>query len=218
MPDHVYDVQRRSVAVTMVVAAACWPVAVTQMRGMDMGVATTLGSFGFFLGAWIAMMAAMMLPGAVPAVVDYARTHHQFSAASGFVAAYLAVWTLVGAATYAIYRPHGTLAAGVVTVAAGLYELTPIKQKARRRCQQPVRSGFHFGLHCVGSSIGLMLLLLAVGAMSIVWMSAVATLVLMQKLAPPRRTVDVALAMALVAFGALILINPSAVPGLVPAM
>jgi predicted metal-binding membrane protein len=105
-----------------------------------------------------------------------------------------------------------------VTIAAGLYELTPVKQLARQRCRQPARSGLRFGLHCVGSSIGLMLMLLAVGAMSIVWMAAVAALVLMQKLVPPRRTVDVALACALVGFGALVLVNPSAVPGLVPAM
>ena len=44
-----------------------------QMNGMDMGVATELGSFGFFAALWVSMMAAMMLPGAAPAVVRRAQ-------------------------------------------------------------------------------------------------------------------------------------------------
>ena len=54
-------------------AAACWVVAVRQMNGMDMGVATELGSFAFFVAAWVPMMAAMMLPGAVPTVLRRTR-------------------------------------------------------------------------------------------------------------------------------------------------
>jgi predicted metal-binding membrane protein len=203
---------------TLLIAAGCSAVAVTQMRGMDMGVDTTLGSFGFFVGVWAAMMAAMMLPGTAPAVGNYARTHDRSAAAVAFVAAYLVVWTLFGVAAYAIYRPHGTVAAGLVSVAAGLYELTPIKRHSRQRCRQGVHSGFHLGLWCVGSTVGLMLMLLALGAMSVGWMVAIAALVLVQKLLPPRATVDGALALTIIAFGVLILVNPSAVPGLVPAM
>ncbi len=55
--------------VTLGAAAACWVIAIDQMRGMDMGVATRLGSFAFFAASWTSMMAAMMLPGAVPAVL-----------------------------------------------------------------------------------------------------------------------------------------------------
>jgi len=200
-------------------AAACWAVAVTQMRGMDMGVDTTLGSFWFFVGVWAAMMAAMMLPGAAPAVVGYARTRRRSSTATvTFTTAYVGVWTLFGIAAYGVYRPHGTVVAGVITVAAGLYELTPIKRRARRRCRQPAASGFHLGVNCVASSIGLMLVLLALGAMSIAWMTAIAVLVLVQKLLPARTSVDVVIALAIVAFGAAILIDPSSVPGLVPSM
>ena len=46
-----------------------------------------------------------------------------------FVGSYLAVWTLVGVVVYALYRPHGSVAAGVVAVAAGVYELTPLKRR-----------------------------------------------------------------------------------------
>ena len=214
----VYGARARPVAITLVVAATCWVIAVTQMRGMDMGVETGLGSFGFFVGIWAAMMAAMMLPGASAAVTSYARTHRRYGAPLLFLSTYVGVWTLFGLAAYVIYRPHGTVAAGAVTVAAGLYELTPIKQHARERCQRPVRSGFQFGLHCVVSSIGLMVLLLALGAMSIGWMTAIAAVVLMQKLIPPHRIVDITLALALVAFGVLIFAAPSSVPGLMPSM
>jgi hypothetical protein len=53
---------------TVGLAAASWVVAVQRMNGMDMGVATGLGSFAFFVALWVSMMAAMMLPGAAPAV------------------------------------------------------------------------------------------------------------------------------------------------------
>jgi len=58
---------------TLALAAASWVIAVVQMNGMDMGVATELGSFGFFAAVWASMMAAMMLPGALPAVLRNAR-------------------------------------------------------------------------------------------------------------------------------------------------
>src|ERR1700682_3669380 len=54
-------------------AAAAWVVAVRQMNGMDMGVATPLGPFAFFLALWVSMMAAMMLPSAAPAVLRRAQ-------------------------------------------------------------------------------------------------------------------------------------------------
>ena len=48
---------------TLGLAAAFWGIAVWQMHGMDMGVATRLGSFASFIAVWVVMMAAMMLPG-----------------------------------------------------------------------------------------------------------------------------------------------------------
>ncbi len=202
---------------TLGLAAASWIVAVRQLNGMDMGVATHLGSFTFFVALWVAMMAAMMLPGAAPAVLR--RAH-----AGGvrtlplFVGSYLAVWTLVGVAVYALYRPHGSFAAGAVVIAAGVYEFTPLKQRFRRRCRESAGSGFEFGLCCVGSSIGLMLMLVALGVMSVTWMSVVAVLVLAQRLRPATAAIDVPLALAIVGLGILIVIAPSSVPGLTPPM
>jgi predicted metal-binding membrane protein len=203
---------------TLGLAAASWVVAVQQMNGMDMGVATQLGSFAFFVALWVSMMAAMMLPGAAPAVLRRAHANGHVPAVLLFVGSYLAVWTLVGVAVYALYRPHGTSAAGALVIAAGVYEFTRLKQECRRRCRQSVRSGFEFGLYCVGSSIGLMLILVALGVMSITWMSVIAVLVLGQKLLPPRAAVDVPLALAMVVLGILIVIAPSSVPGLTSPM
>ena len=188
---------------TLGLAAASWLVVVRQMSGMDMGVETRLGSFAFFVALWVSMMAAMMLPGAAPAVVR--RVHAGgVRAVPVFIGSYLAVWTLVGVAVYALYRPHGSFAAGAVVIAAGLYELTPLKKRFRRRCQESVGSGFEYGLCCVGASIGLMLMLVALSLMSITWMSAIAVLVLAQKVLPPKAAVDVPLALAVLGLGILI--------------
>jgi predicted metal-binding membrane protein len=203
---------------TLGLAAASWVVAVGQMNGMDMGVATRLGSFAFFVAVWVSMMAAMMLPGAAPAALRRAHASGRVPAVPLFVGSYLAVWTLVGVAVYALYRPHGTFAAGAVAIAAGGYEFTPLKQHFRRRCRESVGSGFKFGLYCVGSSVGLMAILVAVSVMSVTWMSVIAVLVLAQKLLPAKAAIDVPLALAIVALGVLTFIAPSSVPGLTPPM
>jgi predicted metal-binding membrane protein len=204
--------------VVLALSAGAWLVAVQQMRGMDMGVATELGSFQFFLAVWVAMMAAMMLPGALPTLVHRARSDRPVLTVPLFVASYLAVWTLVGLAVYVLYHPHGTAVAGTLTIAAGLYELTPLKRACRLRCREYVHSGSQFGLYCVGSSIGLMIVLLATGAMSITWMCVIAVLVIGQKLVPPRALLDVPLALALVGLGIAIVVAPSSIPGITPAM
>ena len=96
---------------TLGLAAAAWVVAVRQMNGMDMGVATHLGSFAFFVALWVSMMAAMMLPGAAPAVLRRAHASGRVRAVPLFIGSYVAIWALVGVAVYAVYRPHGTFAA-----------------------------------------------------------------------------------------------------------
>jgi predicted metal-binding membrane protein len=207
-----------ALAATLGIAGASWIVAVRQMDGMDMGAATELGSFTFFVSLWVSMMAAMMLPGATPAVLRRAFASHRLRAVPLFVGSYLAVWTLVGVVVFVLYRPHGSLAAGVIAIAAGLYELTPLKQHCRRRCRESVHSGIEFGRYCVGSSIGLMLILVALGVMSVTWMSVIALLVLAQKLLPSKAAIDVPLAIAIVGLGTVIVLTPSSVPGLMPPM
>ena len=83
-------------AVLLGLAGACWVVAIHQMNGMDMGTGTQLGSFGFFIAVWVAMMVAMMLPGAIPAVMRRANAAGGARAVPLFVGSYLAVWALAG--------------------------------------------------------------------------------------------------------------------------
>jgi predicted metal-binding membrane protein len=183
---------------TLGTAAACWVIAIEQMRGMDMGARTDLGTLGFFVAAWVPMMAAMMLPGAVPTIADRAL------AAPLFAASYLAVWTFVGLAMYGVYRPHGTVVAGLLTIAAGAYEFTPLKRRCRRRCQATARA-FEFSVCCVGSSVGLMVMLVALGAMSVTWSIVVAGLITAQKLLPPRPAIDIPVAAGIVVLGLTVL-------------
>ncbi len=203
---------------TLGLSAACWVIAAWLMDGMDMGIATRPGSFGFFAAAWVTMMAAMMLPGAAPAVARYARARGTVRAAPLFAGSYLAVWALAGVVAFALVRPHGSVAAGAVVVAAGVYELTPVKRHFRRRCREDAGSGLGFGLCCVGSSIGLMAMLVALGVMSLFWMVVIAVLVCAQKLLPAKAAIDVPLALALIGLGLLVVIAPSQVPGLMPPM
>jgi len=159
------------------------------MTSMGMGAAS------------VPMMAAMMLPSAVPAIARLARERDGVLAAPLFAGSYLGTWALVALAMCLLYRPPGAVAAGALMVGAGLYELTPLKRECRRRCRERARSGLRFGVYCFGSSIGLMLVLVAVDVMSIALMFAIAVVVLAQKLLPPHPAVDVPLALAIVALG-----------------
>jgi predicted metal-binding membrane protein len=70
----------------------------------------------------------------------------------------------------------------------------------------------------VWTVVGLMVMLLALGVMSVTWMSVVAVVVLAQKLMPPIPTVDVALTLAILALGIVVFAAPSSIPGLIPPM
>jgi predicted metal-binding membrane protein len=133
-----------------------------------------------------------------------------------FTIAYLAIWALAGLVAYGLDRPHGSLAAGIVVIAAGAYELSPVKRHYRRRCREEAGSGLGFGLCCVGSSIGLMAMLVALDVMSLFWMAVVAVLALAQKLLPARAVIDIPVALALIGIGLVIVIDPSLIPGLMP--
>jgi predicted metal-binding membrane protein len=207
-----------TVAATLGLAAACWVVTIRRMSGMDMGAATDVGLFPFFIGVWVPMMAAMMLPAAAPAAWTFIRSKRRPLAGPLFVGSYLAVWALFGVVVYRLYQEHNYRAAGALTIAAGFYELTPMKRRCRRRCRQRVRSGFEFGVYCVGSSIGLMAILLALGVMSLTWMAVVAGIVFAQKLLPPKAFADGLLALGIVGLGILVSVTPSSVPGLVLPM
>jgi predicted metal-binding membrane protein len=127
--------------------------------------------------SWPPMMAAMMLPGALPAIARSRR-------APLFAGAYLAVWTVAGVLVYALYMPPTAAVAAVLIAAALAYELTPFARACRRRCRAERRSGARFGAWCVGSSAGLMAVLVAINPMNLPLMCAVSAIALIQKELP----------------------------------
>jgi len=131
--------------------------------------------------AMAAMTAAMMLPGALPAIARSARADHAPLAAPRFAASYLVVWFAAGLAIFAAYEPPAPAVAAVVVAVAVLYELTPFARACRRRCRAEHRSGLRFGGWCVGSSLGLMAAFIALDPMSLPLMCATGAIALIQK-------------------------------------
>ena len=147
------------------------------------------------------MMAAMMFPSAVPAIVRRAHDGVGVFAAPVFAGTYVGLWALAGAAIWQLYEPPSAAVSAALLIGAGVYELTPVKRECRRRCRERVRSGARFGALCFGSSIGLMLVLVAVNVMSVALMVAIGAVVLAQKLFAPHPAVDRTLALVIVALG-----------------
>src|SRR5919109_2384970 len=213
-------------------AAVAWAVTVERMRGMDAGPGTDLGGLGWYLGIWVVMTAAMMLPSAVPAAGHVARLARR-NLTVLFVAGYLAAWTVYGLAAYGLYRclssfetgwlawdERGPWVAGAVIVAAGIYELTPLKRRSLRRCrsarhpESPLRSGLAHRLDCVTCSAGLMAVLFVLGVMSLFWMALVAVAIFAEKVLPYGARLTAPLAVGLVALGIWVAVSPGSIPGL----
>ena len=190
------------------------------------------GSLAAFLGLWVGMSAAMMLPSAAPTISLFAlaRGDRERSATiptAVFVAGYLLVWTAVGVAAYGVARGLGSASPldamwsrrleAAAFAAAGLYELTPLKSACLGHCRSPLgflvrrgqtsalRLGVEHGAVCVGCCAGLMLALVALGAMSLVWMALVAGLIILQKVLPygDRAAAPLGIAFLVVAVGLL---------------
>lgn len=233
MTDHAVGAwPARTTVVFLGAAAAAWAVTVDRMRGMDAGPGTDLGGLGWFLGVWAAMMAAMMLPSAVPSAAAVARAARAVPTVL-FGVGYLAVWTAFGVAAYALFRvmtsfdlgrfawdQDGPYAAGGVIVLAGIYELTPLKQRQLRRCRSPhdaeergaLLAGVANGLSCVGCCLGLMAVLFALGVMSLFWMVAIAAVIFVEKALPDGPRLTRAVGIGLVALGLWVAVSPSSVP------
>jgi predicted metal-binding membrane protein len=218
------------VAALVVLAAAgvAWVVMVQQSRsmaemdGMDMG----LGPIQSFAAMWVVMMAAMMLPSAIPVVLEFARTterRRRWQVATGVLAAtYLGVWLIFGVVCYAIYTalgmpwPSQATVVGLTPVLAGVYALGPIKRASQARCRElcalhgplpfnlmksAAVAGVRYGLSCLGCSAALMAAMVLIGMSSLWWAVILGIVVLIYKLASLRMRYEVVLSAALVALG-----------------
>jgi predicted metal-binding membrane protein len=182
------DGTTRAATALAAVAASGWVVTATAEGSMDLGPAP-------FLGAWTAMMAAMMLPSAAPLVLLYRRGTTPGRTAA-LASGYLAVWAALGVFAYLYMESELMVAAWLVFGAAGLYQLTPMKTACLRRCRTPVdflltrfgRSPLRLGLEhaawCAGCCWALMLVLVVAGSMGIGWALGIAAVVFVEKLAP----------------------------------
>ena len=196
-----------------------------------------------YLGMWVAMMAAMMLPAAAPMILMFGTVYRTKRERGGafvptwvFVAGYLAVWAAFGAGAWAagdfgeglaraypVLRDLGPRAAALAMIAAGLYQLTPLKERCLAHCRSPLafvmhhwrpgmggawRMGVDHGVYCVGCCWALFVLLIVVGLASLPWMGLITVIVCAEKLLPRGRPVTPGVAALLVALGVLTLARP----------
>jgi predicted metal-binding membrane protein len=237
-------------ALLLALALVSWVVTVDRMRGMDAGPGTDLGGLGWFLGIWVTMMAAMMLPSVSPMVLAFARVSRERSRRGQaafvptwvFLGGYLAAWTAYGLLAYGLFRVvdavagsalawdrAGPYVAGGAIVAAGLYQLTPIKDVCLRHCRTPLhfllhgwhegklgalRMGLEHGLYCVGCCFGLMVVLFSLGVMSLFWMAVIAGVIFAEKVLPYGERLTRLVAVTFLALGIWIAVSPGSVPGL----
>jgi len=172
------------------------------------------------LAMWWVMMVGMMLPSAAPMILTFAAINRRRRARAqpyvptalftggyllawgGFsVAATLAQWGLERAALFSPMAMTTTspLLGGLLFVAAGIYQFTPLKHACLRLCRSPfdfvanhwqdgaggaLRMGFSHGLYCLGCCWPLMALLFVGGVMNLVWVAVLAAVVLVEKLFP----------------------------------
>jgi len=166
-----------------------------------------------FVLMWTVMMAAMMFPAVIPVVLAFMSFTRTRGAPTGlaavlFVAGYLVVWGLLALPAQALLAVAARLtaavpalapAAGLILVACGIYQLTPLKDACLRHCRVPhlflghhwrdglggaLLLGAHHGVYCAGCCASIMVVLLVVGVMNVAWMVALSALIFLEKVLP----------------------------------
>jgi predicted metal-binding membrane protein len=244
-------IQLGLIGLLVILAAVAWALTDDRMSGMDAGPGTDPGTLGFFIGVWVVMMAAMMFPSIAPMVLMHVRMQEgkrergqpvAVGATTLFVAGYLIIWAAAGLLGYTLFQlgeavsgdlfswdNGGPYLAGGVIVAAGLYQLTPLKNACLRKCRSPLmflltawrpgrlgalQMGIEHGGWCVGCCWMLMAALFALGVMSIGWMAFIAALIAIEKLLSWKALANRGIAVLLLALGLAVAFTPGDVPGL----
>jgi predicted metal-binding membrane protein len=233
------------VAFLVGLAALAWWSSLRATTGMGASPGVDLGPLGWFVGVWMVMMAAMMLPAVSPTVALYTRMTGQRSLTRpiAFTSGYFVVWGAAGVGAYGLYalgrhalgtqlawHASGRWLAGSVLAVAAVYELTPLKDACLGKCRSPLgflmgtwrdgaRGAFTMGskhaASCVGCCWALMAALFALGVMSILWMAVVASLITIEKVLPWRRVAVWSTTLLLLALAVGVLAVPGSVPGFV---
>jgi predicted metal-binding membrane protein len=200
--------------------------------------------FAYVFAMWAVMMIGMMTPSVAPMILIYARVGKQadmsgqpFAASAWFAAGYLVAWTAFSlAATFAqwalqraalltpMMESASNVLGGVMLIAAGVYQWTPVKEACLSYCQAPLTFimrhggfrreatgaltlGFRHGLYCIGCCWAFMLLLFVGGVMNLLWIAALAMLVLFEKTVPFGKSVSRVAGVAFIAMGAWLLLH-----------
>ena len=217
-----------------------------EMPGMEqpavMAADSAARAFGLTALMWWVMMIGMMVPSATPMILLFGNVQRRQLAAENpalrvglFTAGYLLVWGLFSVAAagaqlaltrLALLAPMELAApawlGATLVAAAGVYQLTPLKNACLRRCRSPaeflsshwrrghagaVRMGVEHGCYCVGCCWLLMGLLFTVGVMNLLWVVAIAAFVLVEKLAPRGEVIARLSGAALLLFAAYLLLG-----------
>jgi predicted metal-binding membrane protein len=219
-------------------AHVVWTALTDDMAGMDMVMTPTLVDGLAFVVAWGIMMAAMMLPSALPMIGVYAVTQRRqpdtVSAAGAPVAVltlvYLVAWVATGVPMYfasvtlsALTPQARAYGVAAVLVIAGAFQLSPLKQVCLRNCRSPLgfllgrwRAGWRGSLslgwahaaYCLGCCWALMVVLVAAGAMGLAWVLLVAAVVAAEKVVPGGEWIARLAGVALMALGAAVVLRP----------
>jgi len=246
------SVQRNVVlALLLAPGAAAWALlacehaiseATMSMASPTMGMRAPL-----FLAIWVVMMVAMMFPTAAPMILTFhkvqagrRRAGEVFVSTWAFVAAYLLIWALAGIAAYggalvaeavavkvALSSATAARIGGVVLAAAGLYQLTPLKELCLAKCRTPItfimtswqdgiggalRMGLVHGGYCLGCCWLLFVILFPLGIMNIAAMAVVTLVVFAEKTLPWSHATARAAAVVLVAYGIAVILAPQLLP------
>lgn len=235
----------------LALAAVAWALLAWQSAGGNMDMAMNSPTMGMraplFLTLWVVMMVAMMFPTAAPMILTFhkvegskRRRGEAFVATWVFVAAYILVWTLSGGAAYVgalVAEAAATRAmlssataarlGGAVLIAAGLYQLTPLKDLCLAKCRTPIsfimtswrdgvagalRMGLLHGGYCLGCCWLLFVILFPLGIMNIAAMAVITLVIFAEKALPWGRPVARVTAAALVVYGVVVLGVPQVLP------
>ncbi|MGZ5875705.1 MAG: DUF2182 domain-containing protein [Bradyrhizobium sp.] len=234
----------------LALAAAAWAVLVWQGAGADdmamdsptMGLRAPL-----FLAIWVTMMVAMMFPTAAPMIVTFHKVQagkrqrgEAFVSTWIFVTAYILVWGLSGVAAYfgalaaeaaaahaALSPATAARVGGIVLVAAGLYQLTPLKDLCLSKCRTPItfimtswrdgaagalRMGLLHGAYCLGCCWLLFVILFPLGIMNIAAMAVITLVIFAEKTLRWGRAAAHAAAVVLMVHGFAVVVAPQFLP------
>jgi predicted metal-binding membrane protein len=232
----------------LALSVAAWAILIWQSTEMSDDMSLTMGlSAPLFIALWIVMMVAIMYPTASPMIMAFARIHSDrrargqpFVSTWVFAGAYILLWSSTGLLAYGLAVGGDALAeestwimdnagrfGGALLIAAGVYQLTPLKEICVSKCRTPMsflmnswreglggslRMGIEHGGYCLGCCWLLFLILFPLGMMNVAVLALITVVIFAEKVFPLARRISYAAGIALIAYGAVVLFVPDALP------